>query len=137
MIGLDRIAGWFGTSAIDAWADRHGELARIEQVDAGGLAEGLESGGVQLVDVRARSEWEAGHVAGATHIPLNQLQQRLDEVRRDAEVVLQCATGSRSAIAAGILRANGFDSVANHQGGFEQWRREGLPVETGDATVST
>ena len=137
MIGLDRIAGWFGTSAIDAWADRHGELARIEQVDAAALAEGVESGRVQLVDVRGRSEWEAGHVAGATHIPLNTLQQRLDEVRRDTEVVLQCATGSRSAIAAALLRANGFERVANHQGGFEQWRREGLPVEVGDAPVST
>jgi hydroxyacylglutathione hydrolase len=130
MIGLDRAAGWFEPAAVAEWAataDR--PLAQIPQIASPDLAASLANGGVNLIDVRNANEWAAGHIAGATHIPLGRLADRLDEVPRDKPIVLQCAGGARSMIGASVLRAHGFDRVINLTGGYGAWNKAGLPVE--------
>ena len=82
-----------------------------------------------VIDVRGESEWVAGHLPGARHIPLGYLTDRLDEVPRDRLVVLQCQSGGRSQIAAGLLQAHGIGKVSNLVGGLEAWQEAGLPVE--------
>jgi len=56
--------------------------------------------GAQLVDVRADHEWEAGRIAGATHVPLPELPQRLGEIDKERPVVVYCRGGNRSSMAA-------------------------------------
>jgi rhodanese-related sulfurtransferase len=85
-------------------------------------------GQVQLVDVRLEEEWEAGHIAGAKHIPLDSLSARADEIDRSQPVVLYCRSGDRSGGAADALAASGWE-VESMEGGLEAWAQKGLPLE--------
>jgi rhodanese-related sulfurtransferase len=90
--------------------------------------ETLARSGRRVLDVRRGPEWEDGHIAGATHIPLAQLPGRLAELDRDAEWAIVCASGFRSSIAASILLAAGFTRVINLSGGMGSWQAAGMPV---------
>jgi hydroxyacylglutathione hydrolase len=128
MIGLDRVAGWFDASAIDAWTSTGHPLGTIAQIDAADLAESMRHRAVTLVDVRNPNEWNAGHIDGALHIGLGYLGDRASEIPANRPVVVQCESGSRSAIGASLLRARGFDRVVNLAGGISGWIKSGLPV---------
>jgi rhodanese-related sulfurtransferase len=84
--------------------------------------------GAQLVDVRADHEWEAGRIAGATHIPLQDLADRAGEIDKDRPVVLYCRGGNRSSMATAALEAGGYDAVKLSEG-ITGWEEEGLPIE--------
>jgi hydroxyacylglutathione hydrolase len=101
----------------------------LASTDTDSLAAGMGRGDVAVIDVRGRTEWEAGHLPGVANIPLGFLADRLDEVPRDRPVVLQCRTGSRSAIAASLLQLHGIRDASNLMGGFVEWARSGRPVE--------
>ena len=129
MIGLDRVAGWFGTDALDAWVVRGGELEVVPQITSGELAEMLGRPSVEVLDVRGVVEWEAGHLPGVPNIPVGYLTDRLDEIPRDKALVLQCRSGARSAIAASVLQARGYRNVMNLAGGIIAWQAGGHPIE--------
>jgi rhodanese-related sulfurtransferase len=84
--------------------------------------------GAQLVDVRADHEWEVGRIAGATHVPLPELPQRLGEIDRDRPVVLYCRGGNRSSMATEALTDAGYDAVKLSEG-IVGWSGDGLPLE--------
>jgi rhodanese-related sulfurtransferase len=84
--------------------------------------------GAQLVDVRADHEWEAGRIAGATHVPLPELPQRTGEIDKDRPVVLYCRGGNRSSMAATALTEAGYDAVKMSEG-IVGWAGEDLPLE--------
>jgi hydroxyacylglutathione hydrolase len=128
MIGLDCVVGYLGTDAVDTW---HDALESTEQVSVNDLASRIDSGDVQVIDVRSASEYDAGHVPGVKHIPLGSLPDHLKEISSDKPIVVHCQGGGRSAIAASILKANGFSDVANLTGGFGEWEKEGLPLLRG------
>ena len=73
-----------------------------------------------LVDVRLQSEVEAVNLGGL-HIPLAEIAQRLDELDREAHIVVHCKLGGRSAKAVELLRASGFDDTWNLAGGIFAW----------------
>jgi hydroxyacylglutathione hydrolase len=75
----------------------------------------------QLLDVRSASEFASGHIVGAVNIPLSELNQRVGEVFLNGPVVVYCAGGYRSSIAASLLRARGIGSVVDLIGGFAAW----------------
>ena len=81
-----------------------------------------------LVDVREPSEWEGGHLAEARHIPLQQVPARTNEIPRDAEVVMICRSGGRSARAQQFLLSQGFKRVRNLTGGMLAWKRDVDPA---------
>ncbi len=81
-----------------------------------------------VIDVREGEEWEAGHAPQARHIPMMQIPTRVDEVPRDRDVVVVCRVGARSAQVVAYLRAQGYDRVANLDGGMIAWAAAGLPV---------
>jgi len=87
--------------------------------------------GAFILDVRNQDEWDAGHVPGATLIPLPQLASRLAELPQDQEIVVICRSGNRSATARDILLDAGFSSVTSVAGGFIDWERNGFDVEVG------
>lgn len=84
---------------------------------------------LQLVDVRERSEWDAGHIAGSLHIPLGELQQRIGQIARDQPVVMVCRSGNRSGQATAALQAAGYSNVVNLDGGVLAWSAARLPLE--------
>ena len=128
MIGLDRVAGYFTSRTIDAWVAAGGEPGSVPQVSVTALAERMRQGAVTVIDVRGRAEWDAGHLPDVANIPVGYLADRLAEIPRDRPVVMQCQSGARSAIAASVLRANGYTNVSSLAGGFADWERAGLPV---------
>jgi hydroxyacylglutathione hydrolase len=130
MIGLDRIGGYFDTVAVDALVVAGRPLGTIAQLGPADLAASLEHNGVALIDVRNAAEWRTGHIAGARHIPLGYLSDRLDTLPRERTLVVQCQGGSRSAIGASLLRAHGFDRVVNFTGGISEWVRAGGELVT-------
>ena len=87
-----------------------------------------------MVDIRNPGEQEDGIIDGAARIPLARLLDQMDELDRGVPTVVYCAGGYRSSIGASLLRAYGFTSVADLQGGFAAWVAAGLPVA---ATATT
>lgn len=86
--------------------------------------------GAFVLDVREPHEYEAGHVPGAKHIPLDHLPHRLHELPRDQEVHVICASGARSHAAALLLARSGI-RAATVRGGTQAWERLGRPVVRG------
>ena len=125
LIGHDRIVGWGDHAVREEWRAAGKPLDSTAQVEPAAVV----GHDVQLVDVRASSEWNAGHAPGAQHFFLGNLEKLADSLSRDTPIVTQCQGGSRSAIAASVLRAHGFKNVSNMHGGFDAWKRAGLPVE--------
>lgn len=92
------------------------------------VAELLDSGDAQVVDVRRPEEHEAGHVAGDVHAPLDQVSSLADSLDRSRTVVFYCRSGDRSATAADAFEASGFDA-ASLAGGIIGWEESGRPIE--------
>ena len=86
----------------------------------GGQAKRLVAEGATLVDVRTPGEFVAGHIDGAVNIPVPDFSQRAREIPKDRPVVLYCASGMRSAAAAGMLRRAGRPDVHN-LGSISRW----------------
>lgn len=87
--------------------------------------------GAFVLDVREPDEWNAGHIPGATLIPLGQLSARASEVPQDQPIYVVCRSGNRSATGRDILLDAGFSSVTSMAGGMNQWAASGYPVVTG------
>ncbi len=131
LIGLDRIAGYFGSAAVGTWAAEGRKLATTDEIGSEELAARMGSGEVAVLDVREQTEWEAFRIPGVPNIPLGYLTERLDEVPRDRTVVLHCQEGSRSGTAASLLHAHGIANVVNLRGGIRAWMTDGNPVQRG------
>ena len=95
----------------------------------------IESGEVQLIDVREPQEWDAGRIAGARHVQLEQLAAEADSVDREQPVLFYCRSGSRSGMAANAFRRAGFDAYSM-DGGLVEWDRRGYPLEPEDGRVA-
>ena len=98
-------------------------------IDSESYQEHFKSGDHTLVDVRELHEWMQGHLPGAVHIPLWELEDRLDEIPGDQPVVLVCAVGSRSMQGSQFLIQSGYQEVYNLSDGTMGWIQKGLPVE--------
>ena len=83
-----------------------------------------------LLDVREPNEWNLGRLPGAVHIPRGTMETAIEQrVPRDADVVIYCAGGNRSALAADTLQQMGYTKVTSMAGGFRDWVGSGGPVE--------
>lgn len=85
--------------------------------------------GAYVLDVRTQEEWNEFHAPNTTLIPLDQLASRLNEIPRDREIVVVCRSGNRSQQGREILIDAGFEQVTSMQGGLNEWRTSGYPVE--------
>ena len=84
-----------------------------------------------LVDVREESEWAAGHLPNAEHLGKGVIERDIETKIPDtnAEIVLYCGGGYRSALAADNLQKMGYRNVTSMDGGFRGWKEAGLPVQ--------
>jgi hydroxyacylglutathione hydrolase len=128
-IGLDRVAGYFGSDVLEAWRMSRGHLQSIPSLTLSEVVAQRRTNDKLVLDVRGEGEWDAGHVPGALNIPLADLDQRLEEIPRDRTLIVHCQTGARAAIAASLLRARGFRDIRQFPGGFAEWQTSGQPVE--------
>ena len=90
------------------------------------VAERLEAGDADLIDVREPYEWDAGRIARSRHVPLPELAEFAQSLDPARTVVFVCRVGGRSAMATDAFRRAGFDAY-NLAGGVLAWERAGLP----------
>jgi molybdopterin/thiamine biosynthesis adenylyltransferase/rhodanese-related sulfurtransferase len=106
--------------------------SEVEEVDPADVKSHLGNG-VVLLDVRESEEWDAGHIPGAKHVPRGYLESRVENAigaDRDQRVVIYCASGQRSALAANTLKhLLGYENVASMNGGITLWKDRGYEVE--------
>ncbi|MFQ5881054.1 MAG: rhodanese-like domain-containing protein [Candidatus Methylomirabilales bacterium] len=92
-------------------------------------AKTLMEKGFKVVDVREPSEWDQGHIPNATHIPLNTVLARAQELLAEDNLIFVCAEGIRSAVACEIAAAVGRTNLYNLEGGTIAWARAGNSLE--------
>ena len=98
-------------------------------------AEMIESGEVELIDVRRPDEWEAGRIEGARPIEVNDLTSEAESVSKESPVIFYCRSGNRSAMAAAAFRQAGWDAYSL-AGGLLAWVEHDLPLEPADGVVA-
>ena len=110
--------------------------AKITEVEPSEVHDRLARNGAEpdlvVVDVREQGEWDQGHIPGAIHVPRSYLESRFESFvpERDKKIVLYCATGQRSALAANTLEEEmGYEDVASMNGGFVLWKDRGFAFD--------
>ena len=131
-IGYDQIIAVVPPSAITK-ASTLQCTAEVSVQDAAAEIDG-NAGGVFVLDVRGKSEYDAGCIAGSTHVAYTRLARHLAQIPRDKKVLVHCALGGRSAAATSMLCRLGYNA-ANVAGGFEAWKQARLPVARSSATA--
>jgi len=135
-IGFDHVAGYLenGLRALDPRPDL---IVSTERLSAQAAAERLASSQPPLaVDVRTAREREQKHIDGSLSVPLNRLADHLSSLPKDRPLLVYCAGGYRSSVAASLLQRSGFHSVAEIAGGFAAWEAVNLPVVAPAAEAS-
>ncbi|SDD03269.1 MBL fold metallo-hydrolase [Niabella drilacis] len=127
-IGLDNIYGY-----ISDIEDLGTQLQAADLIALDAFKTAVGNAEVQIVDVRGAAEYEAGHIAGASHVFVGTLEKNLDKIRKDKPVIIHCQAGDRSTIACSILAKNGFKNIKNFPGGMKEWLSAGGKVVTGNA----
>ena len=103
---------------------------RIRQIDAPQALELFARGGATFLDVRDLQEVNLGKIPDAVHISRGNLETKIEAVvPRDAEVVIYCASGNRSAFAADVMQQMGYSKVCSLAGGFRGWAESGGAIE--------
>ncbi|MEZ7173301.1 rhodanese-like domain-containing protein [Sporosarcina sp. OR05] len=120
-VGIDNVVGYADVELVLKEASSLESYANISPLEA---KEMMEKGEVYVIDVRKKTEFDEGHIEDAQHIMLGTLRKRLDEVKTDKKIVVQCQAGGRSAIAASVLQANGIKNLVNMAGGYSRWIKD-------------
>lgn len=107
----------------------------VPSIDPGSAADRTKRENAIIIDVREQSEWDAGHIPDAIHIPLGELTERTGELPADRPIIAACRSGARSAQATTLLNERGFDT-SNLEGGTIAWQQAGLPLEPADGRVA-
>ncbi len=104
------------------------QIREMSSADVKALLDSKED--VVYLDVREPNEWNLGRIPGAVHLPRGNLESKLEGlVDRSRKIVVYCARGNRSALAALTMKQMGYDNVTSMSGGFQAWPDMGGPVE--------
>jgi rhodanese-related sulfurtransferase len=126
-VGYDNPIGYL-EGGFEAWAEAGEEVDTVEEVTATDLADRFEQEGMNVLDVRKASEYNAQHIVGAQNFPLDFINSNMSEVSRDKRYFLHCAGGYRSMITASILKSRGYNDVVNIKGGYKALVETNLPM---------
>ncbi len=128
-IGFDHIAGYLedGLASLKSRPDLTKTTERVSPILA---SEFVASGELCPVDVRTPHERDAKRIQGSIGIPLNRLEERLSELPRNRPLLVHCAGGYRSSIAASLLQRAGFTKVVELAGGMAAWEGARLQIST-------
>lgn len=130
-VGIEKFAGTL-KGGMDAWTKQAGEFLTVPQMSVQELNKQTGNRDLQILDVRAPSEWDHGHVPQARYMFLPEVPKRLSELDRSKPVVVYCGTGYRASIASSLLKRDGFD-VSSVPGSFDAWLAAGYDVVVPDA----
>ena len=115
-------------SGYDLIAEAKKRIREVSAEEVKGMV--ARKDGTIMLDVREPNEWNLGHLPGAVHLPRGNLETRVEAlIPRDTPVVVYCARGNRSALAADTMREMGYENVASMAGGWFAWMEVDGPVE--------
>lgn len=124
--GYTGFAGYLA-GGMKAWDNAGFDLEHLGQMTVHDLK--AAKGDLQIIDVRSPSEWEEGHIPGATHIFLPELREKAARLAKRKPVAVYCDTGYRASIGASILKQEGFQAVSNVPGSWQAWKKAKFPIE--------
>jgi rhodanese-related sulfurtransferase/glyoxylase-like metal-dependent hydrolase (beta-lactamase superfamily II) len=128
-VGVTRIAGYLH-GGMTSWREEKGPVESTARMTVPELHELRERAAVQVLDVRERSEWDAGHIPGSMHVPYHDLHELPDDVDPGAPLAVICASGQRAAVAASLAQRLGARDVRHVvDGGVGTWGRHGWELE--------
>jgi hydroxyacylglutathione hydrolase len=130
-VGLTNIAGYLA-GGMTSWREEKQPVERVTRLSLEELHDRWNGGsnGLQLLDVRERSEWDRGHIPGSIHTAYHDIHELPGEVDGERPVAAICASGQRAAIAASLLKRFGVREVIHVvDGGVPRWEKEGWPIE--------
>ena len=122
-VGFDEIEGYTWAPA-SAWRAAGFPVSPVTQISLAEVRERLSRGELALIDVRSEREWDTGHIDGAIHVPIGDVNARTSEFDAHAGIATVCEGGYRSMLAASILMRAGFSNVLNVAGGMTGYRAE-------------
>lgn len=125
--GYTRFAGYLA-GGMTAWENAGLPLSTLPQMTVHELKDAEESD-LQILDVRAPDEWADGHIPGAVHCFVPELDDHLDSFDKRQPLVTYCASGYRANIAASLLKARGFENVRSVPGSWNAWQAAGYPID--------
>jgi rhodanese-related sulfurtransferase len=128
-IGFDHVAGYLA-DGLQSAAHRADLLTTTDRVSPQLAAERLAAGPSLAVDVRAPRERQQKSIGGSVSVPLNHLTERVSDLPHDRPLIVYCAGGYRSSIAASLLQRHGLTNVAEIAGGIAAWETARLPMES-------
>jgi hydroxyacylglutathione hydrolase len=130
-VGITNVAGCLA-GGMTSWREEQRDVQQTERLaltDLHRLWE-REGGKLQVLDVRERSEWDAGHIPGSVHQPYHDICDVPDGVDPSRPLAVVCGSGQRAAVAASLLQRHGADQVIHVvHGGVPRWKREGWPID--------
>jgi len=126
LVGYEDFAGWLN-GGIAAW-ERAGLPLTSSAVIDSTEARRMVLAGAAVLDVREPSEYAAGHIEDAIHLPLGSLKEHLERVPRDRPLIPYCGMGERSTTAISLLERAGFGPLSGLVGGFRAWKEAGEKV---------
>lgn len=126
-VGIEDVRGYL-SGGVKAWNEAGYNLSQTPQLTVQELHDVIDSGKLQVLDVRREGEWQAGHLADASWHALDYFRAEAPELDPDTPVAVHCKSGYRSMIACSLLERAGFKNVSNVVGGFDAWQQAGLPV---------
>ncbi len=129
-VGITDVAGYLA-GGMTTWREEKRPVERIERVTVPELHERAERDrDLQILDVREKTEWEAGHIPGSFFTPYHDLHGLPDDLDPQRPVAAICGSGQRSAVAASLLKRHGATDVLHViEGGVPTWGRKGWPLE--------
>jgi rhodanese-related sulfurtransferase len=110
----------------------HDAKKRVRETDVAAIWTRVSRGEkFNLIDIREDNEWEEGHLPGATHLGKGIIERDIEKLipEENAEIVLYCGGGYRSALAADMLQKMGYTNVISMEGGYRGWVEAGHPIE--------
>jgi len=128
-VGIEALNGYL-QGGVAGWKAAGLPIATTPQISPQELQAKLQSGEVQVLDVRREPEWDGGHIESATWWPLDHFRVSPPEFDHEAPLAVHCKSGYRSMIASSLLERAGFKNILNVAGGFDAWQAADLPIVT-------
>ncbi len=123
-IGMDQMMGY-----IDDVESLEFELQTADIIDIEDFKSYLNRDDIQVVDVRNKTEYDAGRIENAENVFVGTLVDNLDKISREKPIVIHCQSGDRAAVAYSLLKKNGFEKVKNFSGGMKEWIEKANPIK--------
>ena len=133
-VGFDFVIGHLA-GGFESWQAANKEVDTVGRYSPEDLQAKFNEEGSEIIDVRKHGEYDGGHIAGVKNLPLDNINNDLASFPKDKKLVLHCAGGYRSMIAASILKSRGWDNVVDVTGGFNEIKMLDLPFSKKEETV--